>query len=277
MVFGVVGKCVCFVGGGGFAFFCLTLLFGKEYRSKCGGSQMKPKKQKQSHTSKPNTPNPTRFLPSTSSETARQESVAVYTRTHTAHAWQFSRVTSREVAQLEKDIQDGTEVLIVPLIVAVDLPRVLCSTQTQENLQPTTLEAPCAGCGYAPQACNCAVPVAVSESNTWTPGEWKIAHSGYANTPFVIYAGDKAPNFAARYPLQGVEWIAEVKQDESQDHFRHAANARLMAAAPDLLRALEGMISAWGQQFENELDNEPEAVAAMAARAKARGLGVTRG
>lgn len=72
-----------------------------------------------------------------------------------------------------------------------------------------------------------------------TPGAWKIATSGYANAPSVIYAGDKGPDFGRKYPLQGCDWIAEVKEDESPRAREYHANARLIAASPELLDELE--------------------------------------
>lgn len=72
-----------------------------------------------------------------------------------------------------------------------------------------------------------------------TPGPWKVAHSGYANTPFVVYAGERAPEFESAYPLTHCEWIAEVKHDESEMHDVQQADARLITAAPDLLDALK--------------------------------------
>lgn len=71
-----------------------------------------------------------------------------------------------------------------------------------------------------------------------TAPPWNVAHSGYANTPFVIYSGDKKPNFASRFPLSGVHAIAEVFHDEGPDHEEQRANATLLAAAPDLLEAV---------------------------------------
>ena len=41
----------------------------------------------------------------------------------------------------------------------------------------------------------------------------------------------------------GVSWIAEVKCDESEQHEEHCANARLIAAAPALLKSLESLLA----------------------------------
>jgi hypothetical protein len=83
---------------------------------------------------------------------------------------------------------------------------------------------------------------------------WKLAHSSYANAPFVIYVGDIHPNWNRRYPLSGVDWIAEVKHDESEEHERQIANARLILAAPrmlHLLRHLRDNILHCGIRFDN--------------------------
>ena len=72
-----------------------------------------------------------------------------------------------------------------------------------------------------------------------TPGPWKVAHSGYANTPFVVYAGSVAPQFNDRSPLMGVNHIAEVSHDEGPAHEEQKHNAALIAAAPEMLEALK--------------------------------------
>jgi hypothetical protein len=72
-----------------------------------------------------------------------------------------------------------------------------------------------------------------------TPAPWTASHSGYANAPIVIFAGSKAPNYKLRFPLSGVNAIAEVFHDESPAHEEQVANARLIAAAPMLLRVME--------------------------------------
>jgi hypothetical protein len=76
-----------------------------------------------------------------------------------------------------------------------------------------------------------------------TPGTWKSAHSGYANAPTVIYVGEIDPKWNRRYPLTNVNWIAEVRDDESEQHKEYEANARLFLAAPDLLAALKSLVA----------------------------------
>ena len=88
-----------------------------------------------------------------------------------------------------------------------------------------------------------------------TPGPWQVSHSGYANSPFVIFAGDRAPNYRAQFPLSGVNAIAEVFHDESPAHQEQAANARLIAAAPDMLVALAKLVCpACNHELQHHLD-----------------------
>lgn len=70
-----------------------------------------------------------------------------------------------------------------------------------------------------------------AEKSHHTEGPWHVAHSGYANTPFIIFAGEKAPNWKSRFPLSGVNVIAEVFHDESPAHEEQRCNAYLIAAA----------------------------------------------
>jgi hypothetical protein len=112
-------------------------------------------------------------------------------------------------------------------------------------------------------------------SQKHTPGPWKLSHSGYANAPFVLHVGDVNPNYNRRYPLQGVDWIAEIRDDESEDHPRYEANARLIAAAPQLLAILKTIVA----QLHNTCVSDMESGDAMcvsvdeakAAIAKAEG------
>ena len=81
-------------------------------------------------------------------------------------------------------------------------------------------------------------------ANTTSPTKWRIAHSGFANTPFVIFAGSKAPDFSSPHPLQGVEVIAEVPQDEGPRHLDQARYAKMIAATLDMYTALRVIRSA---------------------------------
>lgn len=76
-----------------------------------------------------------------------------------------------------------------------------------------------------------------------TPGTWKLSHSGNANAPFVVFTGERAPRYDLQYPLVGCLWIAEVRHDESEQHEEQIANARLIAAAPELLDVADNAMS----------------------------------
>lgn len=76
---------------------------------------------------------------------------------------------------------------------------------------------------------------------TPTPGPWKLSDPQYANAPAVIFVGRKAPDYSAKYPLNGVDWLAEVRQDESERHPEFKSNALLLAAAPRMLRVLKSL------------------------------------
>ncbi len=68
--------------------------------------------------------------------------------------------------------------------------------------------------------------------------DWKLFHSGYANTPFIIFKGPVSPTINSRTPLKGVQVIAEVPLDEGPRHLEQANAARLIVVAEELLDAL---------------------------------------
>jgi hypothetical protein len=86
-----------------------------------------------------------------------------------------------------------------------------------------------------------------------SPTKWKVSHSGYANAPFVIFEGAKAPDYAATHPLQGVNVIAEIPHDEGPRHNDQKRYARLIAATMDMYTALRRIRSA----IESGDNNDP--------------------
>lgn len=93
-----------------------------------------------------------------------------------------------------------------------------------------------------------------------TPGPWSLKMTGWRTNPFAIYS-PRRPGAVACVPSR-----TSVPLDE-QD-----ANGRLIAAAPDLLDALEAMTAAFDWQAPNANPAINAAVeAARAAIAKAKG------
>jgi hypothetical protein len=82
---------------------------------------------------------------------------------------------------------------------------------------------------------------------------WKISHSGYANAPFVIYDGPKAPDYRQQFPLQGVNVIAEVPHNEGPRHEDQKRYAKLISAAMEMytaLRRIRSELESAGQRSE---------------------------
>jgi len=69
-----------------------------------------------------------------------------------------------------------------------------------------------------------------------TPGPWNAIEDGDGSGAFLIWAGY---DFAV---VDGVRFIADTGEPIFGDRERLEANARLIAAAPDLFAALERMV-----------------------------------
>lgn len=92
------------------------------------------------------------------------------------------------------------------------------------------------------------------EGGKHTPGPWRSAPSIRGSQGERLICADDTPPLARVYFVRGQ---------------RAGANARLMAAAPDLLEALQWVLSAHGEQLHDAFD------AAHKAIAKATGLEVS--
>lgn len=101
-----------------------------------------------------------------------------------------------------------------------------------------------------------------------TPGPWRLSHSGYANAPFAILSSVREPQWKSKHPYIACDVIGEVFQDESPKHKEQEANARLIAAAPELLAALRKLKAL---AVEKGLWEFGEVYAAEKAIAKAEG------
>lgn len=89
---------------------------------------------------------------------------------------------------------------------------------------------------------------------THTPGPWSLRMTGWQTNPAAIYS-PRRPGAVACIPAR-----TSVPLDEQ------SANARLIAAAPDLLAALEELLPMWSSGID-----EPWVERARNAIAKAKG------
>ena len=108
-------------------------------------------------------------------------------------------------------------------------------------------------------------------THTYTPGPWCI-HRAYANAQTMQVTDDDGESweFTNTYIAQGERIIAQVQQQSKDAGWPHVhcvkemwANARLIAAAPDMLAALESLTHPMAS--DEDLQN------ALAVIAKAKG------
>ena len=103
-------------------------------------------------------------------------------------------------------------------------------------------------------------------STKHTPGPWSC---DVANQPIIVNGPDDSGNIVALvYDKDCAPFMGDANH---QYHVEvAAANARLIAAAPDLLAALDYMVAAQGKPFDHA-DRRASMTAARAALAKAKG------
>ncbi len=103
-----------------------------------------------------------------------------------------------------------------------------------------------------------------------TPGPWKIVFAS-GRYPYQIDApnGSKGPG--------GIRFITRWGAISMPSSAEGLANARLIAASPDLLEALQGLLKTYLQAADSgdcgnwDARAEPQVIAALAAIAKATG------
>ena len=75
-------------------------------------------------------------------------------------------------------------------------------------------------------------------TTAFTPGPWKIIHGGFRNDDGFSIGSDNAA--ASRVKVTCECWPCTIVDQEHRDELR--ANARLIAAAPNLIRALAELV-----------------------------------
>lgn len=93
---------------------------------------------------------------------------------------------------------------------------------------------------------------------SFTPGPWVVRH----------FPTDRSSYVVTTTPDKDGKFVGSIIAFPTTDP-NHEANARLIAAAPDLLEACEAMLKEM-QVWENEQGIHPAATFARAAIAKAR-------
>lgn len=101
--------------------------------------------------------------------------------------------------------------------------------------------------------------------SSYTPGPWKI-FDGWGSSrekPIIV---DSIPDDNGKFVGNCICFVATTNDDA-------AANARLLAAAPDMLAALEDALRTCDQDMQHVLDNGRLRDVIRAALAKAKGAG----
>jgi hypothetical protein len=110
------------------------------------------------------------------------------------------------------------------------------------------------------QATTIASATPVKEPAKHTPGPWATDRD--PDRRFLVYCNDATGSLVARTGGNGFEYVNT--SDAEQE-----ANARLIAAAPDLLAALKALVAKYG--FGDTLPADHPLVGALATIAKAEG------
>lgn len=104
----------------------------------------------------------------------------------------------------------------------------------------------------------------MSESNKFTPGPWEVVED--------IRYEDKESQYTAGFDIFNFDGTSVVGcEGISGDSEKERANAILIAAAPDLLEALENLLKAFDGAFAGAYGRGPLYIAANSAINKARG------
>ena len=90
-------------------------------------------------------------------------------------------------------------------------------------------------------------------STQYTPGPWVARPQGDANDWCLLTADDK--------------WMAAFRQNGELMVARQEANARLIAAAPELLEALQELLPLWSSGIDEPLVKKARAALAKATEA----------
>ena len=99
----------------------------------------------------------------------------------------------------------------------------------------------------------------------WTPGPWNIGSSDLPVSRMSIHCKGHKDSCHSTVALMVSRGVIGISHDEE------FANARLIAAAPDLLKALEDCVAVMDRELAGLKAIQPELSSARAAIAKATG------